>query len=230
MWTLPAHLWVSGREMGSAGMVEKAYSFTNEWFEQSRPVWDELIPRLGLRRILEIGSFEGRSTCYLIEKAARTNAVEIHCVDTWAGGIEHEAQGRFPQNMHDVEQRFHANTQLAIANASHPVELIVHKRESSVALAQLIAENMTEYFDLIYVDGSHQAPDVLGDAVLGFRLLKLHGVMIFDDYLWSEAAPEEQDLLRSPKIAIDAFTNIFARKVQLIHAPLMQIYLAKISR
>ena len=37
--------------------------------------------------------------------------------------------------------------------------------------------------DLIYIDGSHLAKDVLSDAILSWKLLKPSGVMIFDDYL-----------------------------------------------
>ena len=37
-------------------------------------------------------------------------------------------------------------------------------------------------FDLIYIDASHYAPDVLSDAVLAFKLLKPGGILIFDDY------------------------------------------------
>lgn len=39
-------------------------------------------------------------------------------------------------------------------------------------------------FDFYYVDGSHVAPDVMADAVLGWRLLKPGGIMVFDDYEW----------------------------------------------
>jgi hypothetical protein len=33
-------------------------------------------------------------------------------------------------------------------------------------------------------DGSHRARDVLEDAVLSWPLLKVGGIMLFDDYLW----------------------------------------------
>ena len=97
------------------------------------------------------------------------------------------------------------------------MNLIVDKARSVVALSRLIADDTGE-FDLIYIDGSHQASDVLVDAIMSFELLKLGGVMIFDDYIWNEANLKAIDLLRSPKIAIDAFTTIFARKLIMIPA------------
>jgi predicted O-methyltransferase YrrM len=86
------------------------------------------------------------------------------------------------------------------------------------------------YFDLIYIDGSHQAPDVLTDAVMSFQLLKVGGVMIFDDYLWTMDKPGFQDVLKMPKPAIDAFLNIFQRKMSIFFgAPIGQLYARKIG-
>ena len=89
---------------------------------------------------------------------------------------------------------------------------------------------MEGHFDFIYIDGSHQAPEVLCDALLCFLLLKKNGVMVFDDYLWHEELSYGLDPIRSPKIAIDAFTNIFCRKIRIVsRAPLYQLYVEKIS-
>ncbi len=44
---------------------------------------------------------------------------------------------------------------------------------------------MGQVFDVVYVDASHMAGDVLSDAVLAWKLLAPGGIMIFDDYAWS---------------------------------------------
>ena len=66
--------------------------------------------------------------------------------------------------------------------------------------------------DIVYVDGSHRACDVLMDGVLAWRLLKPGGVMIFDDYLW------EPDFLpsRRPQMAIDLFLEMFVDQYTLL--------------
>ena len=66
------------------------YEFTADWFSGHVRFWDGLMEQLKPSRILEIGSYEGRSTCYLIEKCSQVGRLEIYCVDTWAGGVEHE--------------------------------------------------------------------------------------------------------------------------------------------
>ena len=85
-------------------------------------------------------------------------------------------------------------------------------------------------FDLIYIDGSHTAADVLIDAVLAFQLLRVGGVMIFDDYLWSMEPALSVDPLNMPKPAIDAFAAIFLRKTRVLPGlPNAQCYVEKIA-
>ncbi|MFP3567190.1 class I SAM-dependent methyltransferase [Paraburkholderia sp. SIMBA_030] len=206
------------------------FKFTNNWFgAAAKGVWDQLIPQIKPEKILEIGSYEGASACYLIETLAKEQAIEIHCVDTWEGGIEHQAGGTAEADMSSVESRFYHNVRLATRHSSDRVELVVHKGYSDECLSRLIAEGKKGYFDFVYVDGSHQAPDVLCDAILGFKLLKIGGVIAFDDYIWSEDLPSGKDLLRCPKPAIDAFVNLNFRKLRILSAPLYQLYAQKLS-
>jgi predicted O-methyltransferase YrrM len=91
--------------------LNAAALFTNNWFEvTAKQVWDSLIPQINPTTILEIGSFEGASACYLIANCASKSPIEIHCIDTWEGGIEHKGAG---VNMSDVERRFLDNTRIA---------------------------------------------------------------------------------------------------------------------
>jgi len=207
--------------------LSSAYRFTNDWFGMVKNVWDQLIPQVNPSKILEIGSYEGASTCYLIDSLSPKKNIEIHCVDNWEGGIEHRPGGSAEADMSEVEKRFLYNTNLSISRNGNSVDLQLHKGCSDVELARLLAGGKQNYFDFIYVDGSHQAPDVLCDAVLSFRLLREGGVIAFDDYLWSENLSYGLDPIRCPKPAIDVFTNIYCRKLRIISAPLYQLYIEK---
>lgn len=198
------------------------YEFTQDWFSNNIPVWDQIIGRVNPSTFLEIGAFEGRATAYLIERAGAERAIEIHCVDTWEGGVEHDSA-----IMSDVERRFENNVGEAIRSVQNPVQFVKHKGRSAEVLPQLIAAGRSASFDFVYIDGSHQAPDVLHDAVLGFELLRPNGVMVFDDYLWYIEPDGAQDHYNMPKPAIDAFVNIYRRKLLIYSAPLYQLIIAK---
>jgi predicted O-methyltransferase YrrM len=185
------------------------YQFTKDWFHWAPELWEQLIPMLPERvadegrHFLEIGSFEGRSSVWIAENMMQ-DGDHLRCIDTWEGGEEHGEE-----NMSEVEERFRAN--LIVATQTVPERLIFQSKGTSVArLAQLQGKTM---FDFIYIDGSHKAPDVLTDACMAWPLLKLEGLMVFDDYMWGNP----RDALHRPKIAIDAFTNIFGETAEIIH-------------
>lgn len=209
--------------------AETDYIFSNNWFDGNKAVWSELLKQLSPTRILEVGSYEGKSTAFIIESLASINDIEIHCIDSWEGGLEHKQGGAWEADMTEVEARFARNMKIAMSKSSREVRLELHKGLSNQELPRLVANGRQGYFDFVYIDGSHQAPDVLLDAILGFELLRTGGLMVFDDYLWQEQLPGGSDPLRCPKISIDAFTTIYCRKLRVISAPLNQLYIQKIS-
>lgn len=185
--------------------MSEEYKFTSDWFAQARDVWPQLKPHLpDNKRFLEIGSYEGRSTVWTIEHLMADGG-KIYCIDTWEGGEEHDT-------MQGVEDTFDHNT-FVVSQQFPDRYMIKKKRNSATALSTLLSQSMAEAFDFIYIDGSHIARDVLTDACLSWPLLKKGGVMVFDDYLWG--AP--RDALHRPKLAIDAFTNIFSEEAQILH-------------
>ena len=110
------------------------------------------------------------------------------------------------------------------------IKLRKMKSDSALALAQLLAEGGADTFDLAYIDASHQAPDVLADAILAFKLTRIGGVIVFDDYLWRMAGPGGNDALNQPKAGIDAFVNTYFKKLSVVtRPPLRQLYVAKTS-
>jgi len=70
-----------------------------------------------------------------------------------------------------------------------------------------------ERFDLVYIDGSHEAADVLADAVLAWPLLKPGGLLGFDGYTW-QTLPESE---RRPVPAIDAFLTAMRGRYQEVY-------------
>lgn len=192
------------------------YQFTKDWFNWAPAVWEQLKPLLPERKMfLEIGSFEGRSTVWTVENMMEDGG-ELTAIDTWEGGEEHAEE-----NMHSVEDRFDHNIRLVQEKFGFDRGEDRYKRHvwkirgtSTNAISTLLAEGRPyDQFDFIYIDGSHIAKDVLTDACMAWPLLKPKGIMVFDDYLWGDP----RDVLHRPKVAIDAFINIFAEEVEVVH-------------
>lgn len=203
--------------------VNSEYEFTQDWFSMNAPVWRQLFEKNKPSRILEIGSFEGRSAVFTIEQCAAHRPIQLACVDPWIGSADIE-----PSLMRGVEERFDRNLARAMARAPHKVDLLKIKQPSKQALVGMLATSGEGAFDFVYVDGSHTAPDVLADAVLAFELVRVGGVIAFDDYLWAAEPNGAQDSLNMCKPAIDAFVNLYQRRLHIVrYAPIHQLYVIK---
>ncbi len=118
------------------------YAFTRKWFKKNSVLWANLFERHRPARMLEIGSFEGYSACWSIAQAqiAGLKAFEIHCIDSWEGGIEHQA-GQFAEEMEMVEQRFLSNIAKSKRESGlETLDVQIHKGLSYLGLADLIAQ------------------------------------------------------------------------------------------
>jgi hypothetical protein len=197
------------RDIYRAQMLEK--DFSNDWFTSNIPNWlltfEEY--RFGDKdRIdaLEIGSFEGCSSAFIAEQLETVN---LTCVDTWEGSDENQET----DYVDTIEQKFENNMR-------EFSEKIVKFKGTSFSFFQTCkARNV---YDFIYVDGSHHVDDVIVDVVKSFELLKVGGVMIFDDYLW-KYYPKASD---NPCAAINAFLKIKKGYYRIIYVG-YQLHLVK---
>src|SRR5215467_7245564 len=93
-------------------MDSRAYEFTADWFSHVVATWERLLEVANPSKVLEIGSYEGRSTCFLVERIGARRGYDIFCVDAWARNSEHDVE------MDRVEKRFDANVALASGQAA----------------------------------------------------------------------------------------------------------------
>ncbi len=203
------------------------FHFTKDWFSYIQSNLDYVFNDIKPKKVLEIGAFEGRSTCYFIEKCAsfHQEGVEIVSVDTWQGGQEHSQI-----DMNAAEAAYMHNVQLQLSRFP-TVKVTKIKSDSHTAMIKLLAEGGAGQFDFIYVDGSHEAPDVLFDALLAHRLVKVDGVIGFDDYLWSpDTAPNHNHYLLV-KPAVDHYVNTYQQKLHVVQRlpHFYQLYVLKLA-
>jgi hypothetical protein len=194
------------------------YNFEHDFFTLNAAYWKIFFSDLGWihseiqLKILEVGSYEGRSACWLLENLARNSKTEIFCVDLF-----NEGGGK--QYIKTYPKRFVENCN----NTGRGNQIKIMKGLSCSVLPSLINEHKGT-FDLIYIDGSHRPIDVLTDACNSFYLLKVGGFLIFDDY-----GRDSGDEV--PCFAIDSFlicVNQFKPRVKILKK-CYQCFLQKID-
>jgi len=181
--------WRMTRELAR----ESGYSFTSDYISKNLDNWTRLLEEYRGRpgiQMLEIGSYEGRSAVWFLENILTHPTAGIVCIDFFT---------RLSLSM-----RFDHN----IRHSGAAAKVTKIKGHSD---AILITQPL-DHFDIIYVDGSHDAAPVLMDAMLCWYRLKPGGVLIFDDYLWDK----EEAASNRPQMAIDLFLTAFAGSYDLL--------------
>jgi predicted O-methyltransferase YrrM len=171
-----------------------------DWVTTRVPFWAEALAakRAEPVEVLEIGSYEGRSAIVFLEllPACRLTAVDVF-VDP------------------NVEANFDANM------ARYPGRTTKHKGRALQHMDELYAGG--RQFDVIYLDAGKVREGTLAQGALAWGLLKVGGILIFDDLLWK---PEKPDRER-PESAIRLFAAAFRPAVTFLPAHRSQVIMAK---
>jgi len=151
-------------------------------------------------RGMEIGTFKGESAVWMCRNIFTHPDSVYYCVDPFTGNKEHEAGGI------DCS---HLEEEARSALKDFKQALIVKGFSDD----QLMQSWGCGRFDFIYIDGSHFAGDVMFDSFLSFKLLKIGGILCWDDYLWDVF----KEPLDRPQLAIDTFLAMWGWKLEVIH-------------
>lgn len=175
-------------------------NFSTEWTSRNIPHWQPVLDALSADpTVLELGTWEGRTAVML---ANYLPGSRITCVD----GFDFGNEGRFDGNVHEFGER---------------IEKV--KSHTIPALHNLIWAGRR--YELIYVDASHERDLTLIDALMSWKMLKVGGFMIFDDYGMADTDMEDEE---KPKTGIDTFLDLQARHLEVLHKD-YQVVIRKIS-
>jgi predicted O-methyltransferase YrrM len=182
------------------------FTHTQDWFSHNIDAWTALFhfvlsPK---PRILEIGSWEGRSGVFLLDNLCHDGG-DIVCID------------HFDLMGTPAGRERHAKVMHNFSLTGKPFRIM---DEFSVpALMTLLEEEMSAErpgFDWVYIDGSHEADDTFLDGELVWRLARKGAIVIFDDYHWDK---EPEDSLHHPKRGIDTFMSLHDGEYERLSSP-----------
>jgi hypothetical protein len=134
--------------------------------------------------ILEVGSWEGRSTLSWAEIAKRNNGVVI-CVDTWLGSTEHY-ENLLPNSEWERNRLFLEDGYPSIYKTFVTNVRAYHYQDHVIALpldshqAFILIERLKINPDITYVDASHDYDSVLSDLRAAQRVNSK--IICGDDY------------------------------------------------
>jgi predicted O-methyltransferase YrrM len=131
--------------------------------------------------IVEVGSFLGGSAIRLAKLAEEMNLiVEIVCIDTWLGSIEHWS-GDSCQLMHEHGRpMFYYEFLSNIVQSGFRDVITPFPIDSSNGLLLLKKYNIS--VDMIYLDGAHDFMSVKNDLYNAQNVLRPGGYLIGDDW------------------------------------------------
>lgn len=182
------------------------YRFTEDWFSANIENWQTVFALTDKvagepLKILEIGCFEGRATTWIADNLLSHEESEIFCIDTFAGSHEHSQK-----QVASLEDTFRHN----VSVCSSPEKVKTLKGDSRFILPAMARQGMQ--FDIIYVDGSHATLDVVQDGIYAMHLLRSDGVIIFDDYQWTDPVVGNQPVKKAVDF-LDANYPKFMKRV-----------------
>lgn len=156
-----------------------AYTFTPgcNWFDSCELAYciknNIFFDKNRINKILEIGSFEGSSSVYFSDNLLDDPDSFMTCVDPFS---DSDATTNVVDG-NDTKKRFLDN----ISKSKNGHKVILKQQYAS----DFYKQNDKTY-NIIYIDGSHQVPDIEIDFVNCFKILDKHGMLWLDDYLWGD--------------------------------------------
>lgn len=147
------------------------FKFTRNWFRwRNQITWSTFLKPMfdnfGPVKMIQIGVFEGQDLIWCLQNILTHLESKVIAIDPWLQTTKLDSE---------VMDTCHKTAMHNLSPWSDKVE-IVH-RMSCNALPFL----RSGCYDLIVIDGDHNADVVLEDAIQSLRLLKPSGVMVFDD-------------------------------------------------
>ena len=172
-------------------------NFSQKWFLNNFEIFTFFLPKDKSLKFdyLEVGCYEGLSSFYVLSEYKSVNAFFL---DIW--DMPNPNSKTLSHNFGLIEKTFDQHLS--------GFDFKKMKNDSVISMRKLLKENV--HFDFIYIDGSHNGEDILSDAIEAFKILKVNGLMFFDDFLQHD----DNRILQS-YVGIDKFLSLYSNYLKI---------------
>jgi predicted O-methyltransferase YrrM len=174
-------------------------NFSQKWFLNNFEIFQHYLPKNLNKNFsyLEIGSYEGLSALNILFNYKNS---KVTAIDLWGkSNINSESLN---VNFNEVEDKFNKNLE------GYQYSKI--KNDSVIALREILKKNI--FFDVIYIDGSHNGEDILCDAIESYKLLNSEGIIFFDDVV-----NVNKDISIQSYVGFEKFCEIYKKNIKVIY-------------
>lgn len=170
---------------------QRNYQFAQDYFSYRIPIWEtnlqHLVDRADVKAI-EIGSDRAMSSCWLLDKILTHDSAKLVC-------LEPKFSSQFDTNIAKTE----------VANKVSKLEGNIHDNLASLE---------KNAYDLVSLQDKRKLPShIQQNAMLAWSLLKIDGLLIFNDYQWHNPIKPEN----KPQIGIDKFLAGIEAEYKIVH-------------
>ena len=168
--------------------------FSNNWFNNSelKNMIHLYLDKNKPNKILEIGCFEGQSSCFFSNEYLQHPESKLICVD--------------PFDVSDITTDLRSNTKQLFYNNIGETSGI-HKIKVHEEYSTYFFPRNKEKYNFIYIDGSHLEQDVAYDFISSIYSCEEGGIIWLDDYVYN------------PKVSsiIDKVYDIYSNHLEKLH-------------
>lgn len=180
------------------------------WYIDDLENWRRILRATSTVKALEIGGGDGVSANLMLDELFVNPCSEMLVIESF------RQDPTTAEVSSETREHFFDNTMLG----KHEGRVILHEGVSGTVLARWLGEGQREVFDFIYIDGAHNAANVWLDVALSWPLLKIGGIIAFDDYLWTDG----MGVYEAPRIAVDAFEVVCGAELEVVLANYRRMY------
>ena len=156
------------------------YNQTQNWFQVSeiKANIEQHVNVNKPHKILEIGCFEGISTCFFSDVLLNHNDSELHCVDPFI-----HTHSSAAKKLGITTQCIDYKTKQTFQQNIYKSKWYTKIKFFNITSHDFMRSNNKIMYDIIYIDGCHEPDYLEHDVVECFNILNDGGIMWMDDYM-----------------------------------------------